>query len=149
VESLPRIRGFESEITLLFQNLISNALKFHRQGAKPVVKVEGQSFPDYHVFSVSDNGIGIPAEFQESVFALFQRFHSRWDYEGTGMGLAICKKIVSNHQGEIWLDSRENGGATFFFKSPQLERTASVFILRLLGQPPKKTPSSGSFQVRE
>lgn len=119
VSELPKIKGFESELHLLFQNLVSNALKFHKEGVIPEIRIKAQSYADYYIFSVSDNGIGIPDEFKDSIFNIFQRLHARNSFEGTGIGLAICKKVASEHQGEIWLESKENQGATFFIKLPR------------------------------
>lgn len=116
---MPRIKGYETELYLLFQNLLSNALKFHGQNKISEVRIQMQEYADNYVFSVSDNGIGIPAEYKETIFSIFQRLHTRNDYEGTGIGLAICKKVVASHQGEIWVESQVGKGASFFIRLPK------------------------------
>ncbi len=122
--------GDGSQLTQLLQNLISNAVKF--RGATPPqvdISVElkpapGQS-PDAEprvcewVFAVRDNGIGIEPQYFERIFVIFQRLHTREQYPGTGIGLAICKKIVERHGGRIWVKSVPGEGATFFFTLPQ------------------------------
>jgi len=127
-ENLPTIKGNELELRLLFQNLISNSLKFRKAGIKPKIDIRCEQVSDvnnnnkkqqkYWVFSVSDNGIGIAKEYQDRVFAIFQRLHSRLEYEGSGIGLAHCKKIVEAHSGEIWFKSNEGAGTTFCFSIP-------------------------------
>jgi PAS domain S-box-containing protein len=113
---LPTMTICESEIRQLFQNLISNALKFINPERIPMIKISSKML-DENVwqFSVSDNGIGIEAEFFERIFIIFQRLHTREEFEGTGIGLALCKKIIENHNGKIWLESKLGEGTTFFF----------------------------------
>ncbi|XOV93492.1 MAG: PAS domain S-box protein [Bacteroidota bacterium] len=114
VGKLSKIRGSEIQLRILFQNLISNALKFQKNGVKPVIKigmVEGKS----NEFYISDNGIGIEEIYFEKVFQLFQRLHQREAYDGIGIGLSSCKKIVEQHKGKIWLESKPNAGTTFYF----------------------------------
>lgn len=125
MENLPVVRGSEIELRLLFQNLISNGIKFNASGSIPEIEIRcvKKSDPEdaskgFWQFSVKDNGIGIPEEHQERIFAIFQRLHSRDQYEGTGIGLAHCKKIVEAHGGKIWLTSKVKGGSTFFFTIP-------------------------------
>lgn len=102
------------ELGQLFQNLISNALKFH--GKKPPeVRIEAAEHPSEWVFSVRDNGIGIEPQYAERVFVIFERLHGPGQYPGTGIGLAICKKIVTRHGGRIWVESQPGQGATFYF----------------------------------
>lgn len=115
IAELPDVMGHKTELRLLFQNLISNAIKFARPGVPPVVKVSAQEEDDHWVFQVEDNGIGIAKSQYERVFLIFQRLHGRFDYEGTGIGLAHCKKIVELHGGRIWLESEEGQGSTFYF----------------------------------
>lgn len=121
IDDLPDVMGHKTELRLLFQNLISNAIKFARPGVPPVVKVSAHAEDDQWVFAVEDNGIGIAKSQYDRVFLIFQRLHGRFDYEGTGIGLAHCKKIVELHGGRIWLESEEGKGSTFFFS---LQRVA-------------------------
>lgn len=117
VEDLPTIPADASQMTLLFQNLIGNALKF-RAGSHPRIHVSSARQETGWVFSVSDNGIGIPSEFFDRIFVMFQRLHTRDEYPGTGIGLAICKKIVERHRGRIWVESGPGKGTVFYFMIP-------------------------------
>ncbi len=111
----PILQGYKVELRQLFQNLIGNAIKFHKPGQPPVVEVSCEENQTHWQFSVKDDGIGIDPSYQSKIFTLFQRLHPTKDYEGTGIGLAHCKKIVEMHHGRIWLESQEGKGATFFF----------------------------------
>jgi len=113
-DKMPAIQGNKSQFGQLLQNLISNGLKF-QNGKPPVVKVDCEERKKDYLFSVKDNGIGISEENQAKVFEMFTRLHTREQYEGTGIGLSTCKKIVDRHGGEIWVESEEGQGATFFF----------------------------------
>ncbi len=119
---LPRITGDPTLLTMLWQNLVGNAVKFARDGVAPRVVIECQSGTGDHenqvLFSFSDNGIGIPAEFVDKVFVIFQRLHARAAYGGTGIGLAICKKIVEYHGGTIWIDTAYTDGTRFCIALP-------------------------------
>lgn len=117
-QNLPRIKGLEIELHLLFQNLISNAIKFKKEDLAPVVNISAQQKGKHWLFTVKDNGIGIPDKHQEEIFSIFKRLHSKDYYEGTGIGLAHCKKIVHLHHGEIWVESVENEGSSFHFSIP-------------------------------
>lgn len=110
----------EDEIQLiqLFQNLIGNAIKFRRD-KPPRVHVTAQQKNKEWVFEVRDNGIGMESKFFERIFTIFQRLHSRTEYPGTGIGLAVCKKIVERHRGQIWVKSTLGVGTTFYFSIPQ------------------------------
>ena len=114
---LPTIRADLSQLAQLFQNLIGNALKF-RSEAPPKIHVDACREGDYWRFSVRDNGIGIDAQFQDQIFQIFRRLHTQKQYAGTGIGLAICKKIVDRHGGRIWIESEPGQGATFCFTLP-------------------------------
>jgi PAS domain S-box-containing protein len=117
VEKLPVVMADGSQLVQLFQNLVVNALKFH--GAEPpVVDVRCKRNGEWYEFSVSDNGIGIAPEYFESIFVAFQRLHGREEYEGNGIGLAVCKKIVNRQGGKIWLTSELGKGTTFYFTLP-------------------------------
>ncbi|MFZ1934479.1 MAG: PAS domain S-box protein [Thermoguttaceae bacterium] len=111
---LPIVRADAAQLAQLFQNLIGNALKF-RSEAPPEIHVDACREADYWRFSVRDNGIGIDARFQDHIFEMFHRLHSRQQYDGSGIGLAICKKIVDRHGGRIWVESEPGQGATFHF----------------------------------
>lgn len=114
---LPVITGDESQLNRLFQNLLSNALKF-RGDRNPEIRVWAELQGDEWIFAVQDNGIGIAPEYQEKVFGMFSRLHSRAQYEGTGVGLALCSKIAQRHGGRIWVESDVGKGATFRFNVP-------------------------------
>jgi len=114
---LPKVWADESQLVQLFQNLVSNAIKF--RGEIPVrIHISAERQADDWVFSIRDNGIGIDPNFSERIFAIFQRLHTAVDYPGTGIGLAICRKIVEHHGGRIWVSSESGAGATFFFSLP-------------------------------
>jgi PAS domain S-box-containing protein len=114
---LPQVRGDGSQLVQLFQNLLSNAIKFHGE-APPKIRVAASRRDDQWVFAVHDNGIGIAPQFQDRIFLIFERLHKRSQYAGTGVGLAICKKIVERHGGRIWVESQPGQGATFCFTLP-------------------------------
>ncbi len=125
VHELPEVNGSEIELRLLFQNLISNAMKFTKPEVIPEIFISCQenkekngASTNFWEFSVRDNGIGIPEKQKHKIFDLFQRLHSREEYKGTGIGLAHCKKIVESHGGNLWIDSVEHKGSTFYFTIP-------------------------------
>ena len=111
---LPTVMGDPMQLTQLFQNLISNACKFRNQQSA-TIHIAAEHHERAWVFSVRDNGIGIEPQYFERIFGLFQRLHTRVEYAGTGIGLAICKKIVERHGGRIWLESQPQQGSTFYF----------------------------------
>ncbi len=111
---MPRVIADANQLTQVFQNLVGNALKF--RGAEPTaIHVEGETRNDVWVFSVKDNGIGLDTQYSDRIFMMFQRLHDKAAYPGTGIGLAICKKIVERHGGRIWVDSEPGRGCTFGF----------------------------------
>jgi PAS domain S-box-containing protein len=114
-EYLPVIKASRISIRQVFQNLISNAIIYHKKEEAPMIRISAEELPAYWRFSISDNGIGIDPLFFEKIFVLFQRLHHRDEYSGTGIGLAICKKIIENHKGRIWVDSEPGKGSTFYF----------------------------------
>ncbi|MDD4888610.1 MAG: ATP-binding protein [Phycisphaerae bacterium] len=118
-DDLPRVTGDSTQMSQLFQNLVGNAIKFRRDGVPPRIHVAAQADGHECTFRVSDNGIGIdPAHF-DRVFLIFQRLHGRGQFPGTGIGLAICKKIVEQHGGRIWVESSPGQGSTFCFSLPK------------------------------
>lgn len=116
-EHLPRVKGDKTQIRQLFQNLIQNSIKFRRE-EPPVINIKCTRKRNEWLFSVSDNGIGIDPQFFERIFIIFQRLHEREKYAGTGVGLAICKKIIEKHGGRIFVESEINKGTTFYFTLP-------------------------------
>ena len=116
-DPLPTITSNPVELTQVFQNLIGNALKFKGE-RKPEIHVGAQRQADGWLFTVRDNGIGIDPQFAERIFMIFQRLHTREQYPGTGIGLAICKKVVERHGGRIWVESQPGKGSTFCFTIP-------------------------------
>lgn len=117
-DSLPKVRADGLQLTQLFQNLIGNAIKF-RGERPPRVHVSAKRQQKDWLFSVRDSGIGIDPQYADRIFRIFQRLHTRTQYPGTGIGLAICKKIVERHGGEIWFESKPGRGTTFYFSIPE------------------------------
>jgi signal transduction histidine kinase len=102
----------------LFQNLIGNAIKFHVEGRRPEISISARQAAGEWVFSIEDNGIGIPPDEQKRLFVIFERLHTQDEYPGTGIGLAICKRIVERHGGRIGVESEPGRGSTFYFTLP-------------------------------
>lgn len=119
-EPLPTIKGDKTQLIQLFQNLIANAIKF-RKSEPPEVHIKGVQQDKKWLISVSDNGIGMEEEYFERIFVIFQRLHSRTEYPGTGIGLAVCKRIVECHGGRIWVESTLGVGTTFYLTIPCFE----------------------------
>ena len=122
-DPLPVVMGDPGQLIQLFQNLIGNAIKF-RGEAPPIVHISAQAIDQPQLewrFSIQDNGIGIEPQYAERIFVIFQRLHNRSEFAGTGIGLAICKKILERHDGKIWIESQPEAGTTFYFTLPILE----------------------------
>ena len=118
-DTLPTIYAVNSEITQLFQNLVANSIKFYHKERKPEVKISMKKIEDdFFILSIKDNGIGIPKDSQQRIFNLFERLYNRSEYQGTGIGLATCRKVMDNLGGEIWVESEEGTGSEFFLKFP-------------------------------
>jgi light-regulated signal transduction histidine kinase (bacteriophytochrome) len=118
-DGLPVVYGEGTLLAAVFQNLLSNALKFH--GTEPTrIEVSARRDGDFWLFSFSDNGIGVEPQYAERIFVIFQRLHDKEAYPGTGIGLAMCRKIVEYHGGRIWLDTSVRAGARFCFTLPAL-----------------------------
>ena len=118
VGKLPEVKAYETELRMLFQNLLSNAIKFHRKGVSPYVTISAKMMRGFWIFAVKDDGIGIPDEYKQRIFIIFQRLHANSEYGGTGIGLAHCQKIVDMHGGKLWFDSEPGKGSTFYFTIP-------------------------------
>jgi hypothetical protein len=117
-EPLPNVPVNAAQLQQLFQNLIGNAVKYRRPDVAPVVRTAARRQNGDWVFSVADNGIGIRPEYSERIFGLFKRLHTGEEYPGTGIGLALCQRIVERHQGRIWVESQPGEGSTFYFTLP-------------------------------
>ncbi len=117
-DALPTLNTNERMMSQLLQNLLSNAIKFRKPNTKPIIEIRHEYKDDKHLIRVIDNGIGIPKEYQERIFVIFQRLHKKTEYEGTGIGLSICQKIVKRLGGELWLESEDGKGTIFLFTLP-------------------------------
>ena len=117
-DPLPVVRADQTQLAQLFQNLIGNAIKFRAPDRPPQIHVSVQKEPEHWLFRVQDNGIGFEQEYEDKIFLIFQRLHGRGQYPGTGIGLAICKRIIERHGGRIWAASEPDKGTTFFFTIP-------------------------------
>jgi len=118
--TLPRVRIREFQLEQIFQNLIGNAMRY-RSEAPPVITVRATRQDRHWLFSVGDNGIGIDPQYKEHIFGIFKRLHTTAEYPGTGMGLAICQRILERAGGRIWVESELGRGSTFYFTIPRHE----------------------------
>lgn len=120
--TLPTLEGDATQLRQLLQNLLNNALKFHRPGIPPIIHItctERPGPPRCFEIAIADNGIGFEQEYAERIFMMFQRLHTRSEYDGSGIGLAICKRVVERHNGRIWVHSQLNEGTTFYLDLPE------------------------------
>jgi light-regulated signal transduction histidine kinase (bacteriophytochrome) len=117
---LPKVYGAQVPLRQVFQNLMGNALKYSKANLPARIYIECIELPEYWQFSVADNGIGIDNAYLDKIFILFQRLHKKSEYAGTGIGLAITKKIIENLGGNIWVKSSEREGSTFYFTLPKI-----------------------------
>lgn len=115
---LPDCKVYPTEMRLLFQNLIENAIKFRKERIQPIIEIQFKTEKKHIEISIKDNGIGIDEKFFDRIFLVFQRLHTRDQYEGSGIGLAHCKKIIEFHGGKIWINSTLGKGSTFIFTIP-------------------------------
>lgn len=138
IAQLPSLSANKSQLSQLFQNLISNGLKFNNK-ENPQIRIICQEQETDYLFSVADNGIGIPKAYQEKIWDLFQRLNNREEFEGSGIGLAIAQKVVTNHQGRIWVESKENEGTTFYFTISKNLSTPSKEVSKLTDLVVKET----------
>ena len=118
-ENLPAVMAFKAPLKQVFQNLVGNSLKYHHSNRLPVISISAEERPTEWIFSIMDNGIGINEAYFEKIFIIFQRLHTQQEYPGTGVGLAITKKIIENIGGKIWVNSVEGEGSTFSFSLPR------------------------------
>lgn len=125
IDPLPEVFGDPTLLTSLWQNLINNSIKF-RADEPPVIHIESESINNELYFAIADNGIGIEPRFAEKVFVIFQRLHGREAYEGTGIGLAMCRKIVEFHEGHIWIDPNVSSGTRICFSLPSITTKGRV-----------------------
>jgi len=116
----PKVSCDKIRISEVFSNLVSNAVKYTKKDARPVVEIGWSDKKDFYEFYVKDNGIGIEKQYYDRIFQIFQRLHAKDEYEGTGAGLTIVKKIVENHGGKIWVESEAGRGSTFYFTLPKI-----------------------------
>ena len=116
-DPMPKVQADPTQLTQIFQNLIGNGIKF-QGNEEPQIHISATQLKDTWQFSVRDNGIGIEPQYFERIFLIFQRLHTRREYSGTGIGLALCKKIIERHRGSIWVESHPNEGSTFHFTLP-------------------------------
>ena len=118
--ALPKIRGETSQMSHVFQNILSNAIKYRKRGTCPTIDIRSEREGDQWVISIQDDGIGFEPQYSERIFGLFKRLH-KGEYPGTGLGLAICQRIIERYGGQIWAESTLGSGATFRFRLPAAE----------------------------
>jgi light-regulated signal transduction histidine kinase (bacteriophytochrome) len=121
VNALPEIWGIPSQVRQLFQNLLSNAIKFRKKDEIPVVRIYNEAWNGINKIIVQDNGIGFDPKYSEDIFMVFKRLHSYHEFEGSGVGLSICKKIIDKHNGSIRAESKIDEGSKFIIEFPSIK----------------------------
>ncbi|HEX3013292.1 MAG TPA: ATP-binding protein, partial [Methanobacterium sp.] len=121
-DKLPKVTADSGQLLRLFQNIVENAIKFRQFAVQPKIHISCREHDNEYIFSVADNGIGIEEQYFDRIFTIFQRLHTKEEYEGTGIGLSVAKKIVERHGGKIWVESEPNIGSTFYFSIPIVEQ---------------------------
>jgi light-regulated signal transduction histidine kinase (bacteriophytochrome) len=121
-DPLPEVNADDTQLAQLLQNLIANAIKFRKKDEAPRIHVGAEDAGDEWRFSVADNGIGIEPQYFDRIFLVFQRLHTQDEYPGTGIGLAICRKVVERHRGRIWVESAYGKGSAFRFTFPKIQK---------------------------
>jgi len=134
IDPLPMVMTDGAQLEQVFVNLVGNAVKYRREGVPPVVRISARRTGRLVEFAVQDNGIGIEAEYFARIFEMFRRLHTREKYDGTGIGLAVMKKIVERHGGRIWVESEPGVGSTFFFTLPACEAMPTAVTARADGR---------------
>lgn len=119
IESIPACHGDQSMIKQVWMNLISNAVKYSSRETSPSIEIGYREKENEHVYFVKDNGVGFDMQYAHKLFGVFQRLHSPEAFEGTGVGLALAKRIINKHSGEIWAESAPGKGATFYISLPK------------------------------
>jgi light-regulated signal transduction histidine kinase (bacteriophytochrome) len=119
IGDMPAVRMRESHLSQIFQNLIGNAIKYRKVGEDAQIELSARRADGQWTFRIADNGIGVPPAYKDTIFGIFKRLHPSSEYSGTGMGLAICKRIVERYRGRIWVESEPGRGANFFFSIPE------------------------------
>jgi light-regulated signal transduction histidine kinase (bacteriophytochrome) len=130
-DSLPKVIADNTQLAQVFQNLIANGIKFHSEET-PKIHISAERKAGEWVFSVQDNGIGIDPNYSEKIFEVFKRLHKKEEYPGTGIGLAICKKIIERHGGRIWVESEFGKGSTFYFTLHLKTENSNIKPLNIL-----------------
>jgi light-regulated signal transduction histidine kinase (bacteriophytochrome) len=118
IGDMPSVKIHESHMAQVFQNLLGNAIKYRQESGELRIEVSAHRADRYWMFSVTDNGIGVPPKYKEAIFGIFKRLHTNSKYSGTGMGLAICKRIIERYRGRIWVESESGEGSRFCFTLP-------------------------------
>ena len=126
IDEMPSVIADEAQLSMLFQHLIGNAIKFRRDEEPPQIRISATQDDGNWLFAVTDNGIGIDQTYSQRIFEVFRRLHTSTAYPGTGVGLALCKQIVERHGGRIWVESEEGSGSTFYFTLPSTPQTSQV-----------------------